>query len=107
MYSYRSLKCLVMSEVFQVVDAIAFKVKEVDAKLSHLALTNKQLQEEIVSLKAINSELTTKLSNYEEELESLRIAKSMLGSDEYKKETKLKINNIIREIDNCIQQLSV
>lgn len=96
-----------MSEVFQVVDAIAFKVKEVDAKLKQLADTNKQLLEEIASLKEANNQLTSTLSSYEEELESLRIAKSMLGSDEYKKETKLKINNIIREIDNCIQQLSV
>lgn len=96
-----------MSEVFQVVEAIAFKIKEVDVKLKQLTTTNEQLLEEIASLKAINNQLTSKLSNYEEELESLRIAKSMLGSDEYKKETKLKINNIIREIDNCIQQLSV
>jgi hypothetical protein len=39
-------------------------------------------------------------------LESLRITNSLLGSEEYKKETKLKINSLIREIDYCIAQLS-
>jgi hypothetical protein len=31
---------------------------------------------------------------------------SLLGSDENKRETKLKINSLIREIDYCIAQLS-
>ena len=30
----------------------------------------------------------------------------MLGSDDNKRETKLKINALIREIDHCIGQLS-
>ena len=38
--------------------------------------------------------------------ESLKIAKSLLGSDENKRDTKLKINSLIREIDYCIAQLS-
>ena len=96
-----------MKEVFQVVDAIAFKVNQVEAKMNQLSLSNQQLQDEIAQLKAKNNQLSDLVSNYEEELEALRIAKSMLGSDEYKRETKLKINNIIRDIDSCIEQLSV
>jgi len=30
----------------------------------------------------------------------------MLGSTEFKTETKLKLNSLIREIDQCIVQLS-
>jgi hypothetical protein len=30
----------------------------------------------------------------------------MLGSDDNKRETKLKINALIRDIDHCISQLS-
>ena len=37
---------------------------------------------------------------------ALKMASSILGSDENKKETKLKINSLIREIDYCIAQLS-
>ncbi len=46
------------------------------------------------------------LLNWEEKYESLKIANSMLGSEENKRETKLKINALIREIDHCIVQLS-
>jgi hypothetical protein len=38
--------------------------------------------------------------------ETLKIASSLLGSDENKRDTKLKINSLIREIDYCIAQLS-
>jgi hypothetical protein len=30
----------------------------------------------------------------------------MLGSNKHKRETKLKINELVREIDKCITQLS-
>ena len=36
----------------------------------------------------------------------LKVAKTIEGSNENSRETKLKINNLIREIDKCIVQLS-
>lgn len=36
----------------------------------------------------------------------LKNTNALLGSDEYKKETKLKINALVKEIDQCIAQLS-
>ena len=46
------------------------------------------------------------LSSWVEKYESLKVANSLLGSDENNKETKLKINALIRDIDHCIAQLS-
>ena len=40
------------------------------------------------------------------ECESLKMANSLLGGEENKRDTKLKINSLIREIDYCIAQLS-
>lgn len=40
------------------------------------------------------------------EQQSLKMANSLLGSEENKRDTKLKINSLIREIDYCIAQLS-
>ncbi len=37
---------------------------------------------------------------------SLKLAKTIDGSIESTKETKLKINTLVREIDTCIEQLS-
>jgi hypothetical protein len=46
------------------------------------------------------------MSSWVEKYESLKIANSLLGSDENNRETKLKINALIRDIDHCIAQLS-
>jgi hypothetical protein len=45
-------------------------------------------------------------TTWEEKYEALKIANSILGSDENKRETKLKINALIRDIDHCIAQLA-
>jgi predicted nuclease with TOPRIM domain len=96
-----------MNELSQVVDSIEIKLKRVKQMLNALKQENKKLHENLDVLLAKNEKLHAKMILQNEELEILKIAKSMLGSDEYKKETKLKINNIIRELDTCIKQLSV
>nr|WP_262497298.1 hypothetical protein [Flavobacterium columnare] len=40
------------------------------------------------------------------ELDAVKITNALLGSDEFKRDTKLKINSLIKEIDYCIAQLS-
>lgn len=46
------------------------------------------------------------IANWEEKYEALKMANTILGSDDNKRETKLKINALIRDIDHCIGQLS-
>ena len=46
------------------------------------------------------------ITEWTEKYETLKTVNSMLGSDENKRETKLKINSLIREIDQCIAQLA-
>jgi hypothetical protein len=46
------------------------------------------------------------MESLKKQYEKLKIANSLLGSDENKRDTKLKINSLIREIDYCIAQLS-
>jgi hypothetical protein len=45
-------------------------------------------------------------NDLEKKHQSLKIAKTIEGSKEDRRETKLKINALIREIDTCITQLS-
>ena len=64
------------------------------------------MQEEI---KQCHQEITNQkdeIASWQEKFETLKYANSLLGSDENKRETKLKINALIREIDHCIAQLS-
>jgi hypothetical protein len=49
---------------------------------------------------------STEIERVKSQYETLKMANSLLGSDENKRDTKLKINSLIREIDYCIAQLS-
>jgi len=95
-----------MSNIEDIVDSLENKISKVLRKTELLKQTNLKLNEELeVSKQEI---LTQKKLNahWEEKYEALKIANSMLGGDDNKRETKLKINALIREIDHCIGQLS-
>ena len=71
-----------------------------DEKAIALQAQFKSLREENGKLKQTIEELRS------EKNETLAIANRILGSKEHKRETKLKINALIREIDACIVQLT-
>ena len=73
-------------------------------KGNHLDLVKFQDQNEV--LKKRNSELEEQLLSIREENKSLKIANNLLGSNEGTQATKSKINSLIREVENCIQQVS-
>lgn len=95
-----------MGNIEDIVDSLENKISKVLHKVEVLKQTNLKLNEELeVSKQYIENQ---KLHNakWEEKYEALKIANSMLGSDDNKRETKLKINALIRDIDHCIGQLS-
>ena len=73
-------------------------------KENHLDLVKfKDLQ---TSLIQENKILKDKILKLEDDNKSLKVANNLLGSNEGKSQTKTKINNLIKEVDYCIQQLS-
>tara|TARA_R110002012_G_scaffold206357_1_gene376118 strand:- start:31359 stop:31649 length:291 start_codon:yes stop_codon:yes gene_type:complete len=95
-----------MSKIEETVNALENKISKVLHKQRILNETNLKLQQELqVSQNMLQSHKAS-IVNWEEKYEALKMANSMLGSDENKRETKLKINALIREIDHCIAQLS-
>lgn len=95
-----------MSELSKVIDSLEVKFFKLSKKLENFEKLNRDLVQELSMVKEIMQQKEEKIQSLEKELESLKITNSLLGSDEYKKETKLKINALIREIDYCIAQLS-
>lgn len=94
-------------------DKINTLVAELELKLPLLATKMKGLEQENDTLKAkivqMNEEkqqLKETVQRYKEKYDALKVANTILGSDEDKTEAKLKINALIREIDACIAQLS-
>ena len=66
-------------------------IQSLQSKLKEFDTTNLNLKEQIDSLKQKNN--------------SLSVANSLLGSNESKKETKDKINSLVKDIENCLNQL--
>ena len=71
-----------------------------------LKQTNAKLAERLEQHQQKFLEQQEEIASWNEKYETLKIANSMLGGDENKRDTKLKINALIRDIDHCISQLS-
>ncbi len=95
-----------MSKIEDIVDSLENKISKVLHRQEVLKQTNAKLSEELAQYQQRVIRQEEELSMWIEKYESLKMANSMLGSDENKRETKLKINTLIRDIDHCIAQLS-
>jgi chromosome segregation ATPase len=95
-----------MGNIESVVDSLENRISKVLHKLEVLKQNNVKLKEDLKATQDKMIEQDTLIGSWEEKYESVKFANSMLGSDESKRETKLKINTLIREIDHCISQLS-
>lgn len=95
-----------MSELSEIVDSLENRINKLLQSYQTMEQTNAKLEDEISILRSQKDQFHTEIDDWREKFNSLKLASSMLGSDEYKRDTKLKINALIREIDQCITQLS-
>ncbi|GAA4304351.1 hypothetical protein [Aestuariibaculum suncheonense] len=95
-----------MGNIEDIVDSLESKISKVLHRLELLKLENSKLKDDLVASRQEISAQKERIANWEEKYEALIMANTILGSDENKRETKLKINALIRDIDHCIAQLS-
>ncbi|MBE7640181.1 MULTISPECIES: DUF4164 family protein [Salegentibacter] len=95
-----------MSELTEIVDSLENRISKLLHKYENLKQVHGALEAEMASVKEENNRLAHKLEGSNLEVQNLKAANAMLGSSEFKTETKLKLNSLIREIDQCIVQLS-
>lgn len=95
-----------MSEISEIIDTLEERIEKLFAKIDFLEARNAQLQDALRLTENLNQSQHQELKTLKSEYDALKIANSLLGSEEYKREVKLKINSLLREIDYCIQQLS-
>ena len=95
-----------MSKIEDIVDGLENKISKVLHKQEVLKQTNKRLSEQLEQHQQKILQYQEEIATWAEKYDTLKVANSMLGSDENKRETKLKINTLIRDIDHCIAQLS-
>lgn len=95
-----------MSEIVEIIDTLEERLKKLVQKLVILEQKNSELSQELSKATVLFKNQSLQIEELKKQNESLKIAKSLLGSDENKRDTKLKINSLIREIDYCIAQLA-
>ncbi|OCB77923.1 hypothetical protein [Flavobacterium crassostreae] len=95
-----------MSVIAEIIDTLENKIKKLILKLESLEKNNQELESKVSkSAQTIQSQ-SHEIEALKKQYESLQIASTLLGSDNNKRDTKLKINSLIRDIDYCIAQLS-
>jgi len=95
-----------MSVIAEIIDTLEYKVEKLFEKSKVLEQNNQVLRLELAKAAQIIQKQSEEIEALKKQNETLKIANSLLGSDNNKRETKLKINSLIREIDYCIAQLS-
>ena len=95
-----------MSDLKQLGALLDEKAIALQAQFKSLREENGKLKQTIEELRSEKISLQSTITTLKEKNETLAVANRILGSKEHKRETKLKINTLIREIDACIVQLT-
>ncbi|WP_395064565.1 hypothetical protein [Flavobacterium sp.] len=95
-----------MSEIAEIIDTLENKIQKLFMKVSNLEQKNQALQDELKISVSATQHHNLAIETLKKDYETLKMTNSLLGSEDYKRDTKLKINSLIREIDYCIAQLA-
>ena len=95
-----------MSEIVEIIDSLESRIKKLFIKINSLEQNSALLKQELNKAASVIEGQAQQIVALKFETETLKMANSLLGGDENKRETKLKINSLIRDIDYCIAQLS-
>lgn len=95
-----------MSDLKEIIDSLEDKIGKLLHRQKLLEEKNHGLMQKLDLVQGQSGQLQSHIEELENQNQTLKAANAILGSNEYKRETKLKINGLIREIDQCIVQLS-
>lgn len=94
-----------MASFLELYNDVEYKIKQAALRLNESARDIERLQEENSQLKEMLKEKESQVVELQEKYELLTITKTILKKED-KIETKKKINDLVREIDNCILLLN-
>ena len=95
-----------MSEITEIIDTLENKIQKLFLKINSLDEKKQELEKQLTISVGSNQNQNLVIEQLKKDVETLKLTNSLLGSEDYKRDTKLKINSLIREIDYCIAQLS-
>ena len=95
-----------MEKLSDITLSIETKLNKLIQHLENVVKENNELKSELLQYQTQQTILQQKHTDLQKQYENLKIANALLGSEDFKKETKLKINSLVRDIDHCISQLT-
>jgi len=95
-----------MSDTVEAIHLLEDKLKDLLSNYEFLKNENEILLQDTTKLRHQLLEKEQLLINQKKQYDLLKIAKTIEGSSNSTRDTKLKINTLIREIDKCIIQLN-
>ncbi len=95
-----------MGDFFEEIHVLEAKLQELLSRYEFLKRENEALIQNNSELQHLLNEKQATLNDQTKAYETLKVAKTIEGSKENTRNTKLKINALIREIDKCIAQLN-
>jgi len=95
-----------MSEIAAIIETLESRVAKLIAKIDSLENQIVALKQEVTTTEMSAKKQAEELAAMKVSYENLKTANALLGSEENKRDTKLKINSLIRDIDHCIAQLA-
>ena len=95
-----------MSEITPLVKQISDKIDRLSSRLDATQAEKATLEKMIGELSSKLEQSQLQIERLTEENGKLKVASSISGSSGHGKEVKLKINELVREIDKCIALLN-
>jgi restriction endonuclease S subunit len=95
-----------MSEITEIIDTLEAKIQKLFLKINSLEEKKQELEKKLAISSDSNQNQNLVIEQLKKDIETLKLTNSLLGSEDYKRDTKLKINSLIREIDYCISQIA-
>ena len=95
-----------MSNTLEAIHLLELKLKELLTQYEFLKNENEILLQQNGELHCLLEEKKQLLAAQKKEFDLLKVAKTIEGSNKDSRNTKVKINALIREIDKCITLLN-
>jgi restriction endonuclease S subunit len=95
-----------MSEITEIIDTLEANIQKLFLKINSLEEKKQELEKKLAISSDSNQNQNLVIEQLKKDVETLKLTNSLLGSEDYKRDTKLKINSLIREIDYCISQIA-
>ncbi|MCQ2272160.1 MAG: hypothetical protein MJZ72_05155 [Bacteroidales bacterium] len=94
-----------MASFLSIYNDIEYKIKKAKIRLIEVRKENQQLKERNEKLSSENEDLKKKVDELQENIKLMTITQTIIKKED-KTETKRKITELVREIDNCIKLLN-